>query len=86
MMEIAKLTEENRRFLLCSSKHEFSKQCPFSEKGVGDHGIYPMAMMSSSDVAADVGCHHVTQRKRKVAEISKFENSIQAFSNCDTFF
>ena len=33
-MEIAKLTEENRRCLLCSSKHEFSEQCPFSEKGV----------------------------------------------------
>ena len=34
MMEIMKLTEENRRCLLCSSKHEFSEQCPFSETGV----------------------------------------------------
>ena len=57
-----------------------------SELDVGDRGIYPTAMMSSGDVAADVRCHRVTQRKRKVAEISKFENSIRAFSNCDTFF
>ena len=53
---------------------------------VGDHEIYPTAMTSSGDVAADVGCHRITQRKRKVAEISKFENSIWAFSNCDAFF
>ena len=148
-MEIMKLTEENRRFLLCSSKHEFSEQCPFSEKGVtiweclyrilkfGNFSDFPFSlsyavasdvsshitgwchcrginstisnrkqfqtsalcillgaklllfttvMTSSGDMAADVGCHHVTQRKRKVAEISKFENSIRAFSNCDTFF
>ena len=47
---------------------------------VGDCGIYPMAMTSSGDMAADVGCHHVTQRKRKVVKISKFENSPWAFS------
>ena len=56
------------------------------ESYVGDRGIYPVAITSSGDVAADIGCHHVTQRKRKVAEISKFENSIRAFSNRDAFF
>ena len=37
---------------------------------VGDHGIYPTAMTSSSDVAADIGCHCVTQRKRKVLSLA----------------
>ena len=40
-------------------------------------------MRSSGDVAADVGCHRVTQRKRKVTEISKNKNDNNNNNNDD---